>query len=597
VTTWMLKQTYANIEQIANEMGIESLIAHILAIRGYRQKSDIDRFLFAERYDLASPTLLADMDKAVTVVAESIINGKSIAIFGDYDSDGIMSTVILHKTIQSLGGRSSYYIPERDGEGYGLNSEAIFNLRNQGAELLIACDNGISAIEQIGYANELGMQCVVLDHHDLQYTDEKDKVILPPAVAVVDPKRLDCNYPFKVYCAAAVCYRFAEALYQKMARDWQPLGNELLPFVTIATITDLVELIGENRIIVKKGLSQLSAARNIGLKALIDAVGLAGKDLGVYHVAYIIGPCINASGRLGTAYSAVELLLCDNELRAKELSNQLVALNITRKKLTEEGFQAAIAQITENSMENDKIIVIHCPDTHESVAGIIAGKLKEKYGHPVVVCAGNKDILRGSCRSIEGYNICAELSNCRDLLVSFGGHPMAAGLSLYPKNVTLLRRQLNDNCHMELDQMTSVVRIDKQYPVSDATISLANRLRIFEPYGNGNLPIYFADKDVQIVKIKLLGKEQQVVRLICRSKDYRQSVVAVAFNSRSRIEELIKNTWGEHTWNNLLSGKGRPIVLDLIYSIGTNYFNDKEHLQLQVIDFRLATIANEGSIK
>ncbi len=597
MATWMIKQTCANIEQIVSESGIDSLIAHILAIRGYSHKNDIEQFLYADRYDLASPMLLADMDKSVAIVATAIADGKLIAIFGDYDADGITSTVILHKTILSLGGRSIYYIPERDGEGYGLNNDAIFNLRNQGAELLIACDNGISAINQIAYANELGMQCVVLDHHDLQYSDNSDEMILPPAAAVVDPKRLDCNYPFKMYCAAAVCYRFAEALYQGIGKDWQPLGVELLPFVTIATITDLVELTGENRIIVKKGLSQLSEAKNVGLKALLNAVGLEGKKLGVYHIAYIIGPCINASGRLGTAYSAVELLLCDNESRARELAYYLVALNNTRKKLTEEGFQTAIAQIIESNMEKDKVIVIHCPDAHESVAGIIAGKLKEKYGHPVVVCAGNKEVLRGSCRSIEGYNICAGLNKCRDLLVSFGGHPMAAGLSIYPQNVALLRRQLNDECEMDLQQMTSILRIDKQFPVSETTLTLAKRLRIFEPHGNGNSSIYFADKDVQVVKIKLLGKEQQVVRLICRSNYYKQSVVAVIFNARLRIEELIKNTWGEHAWQNMLSGKGQPIALDMIYSIGTNQYNDTEHLQLQVIDFRASAINKEGSLR
>ncbi|MBR0376363.1 MAG: DHH family phosphoesterase, partial [Firmicutes bacterium] len=396
---WTLRQSSADIERLATSTGLEPVLARILAVRGFRDPQAVYDFLHPKNCTLADPSSFRDMDAALNVACHAIDTQKKCCVFGDYDADGIMSTVILIRTLQSLGADVSYYIPQRENEGYGLNDQALDNLKDQGIEVIFACDNGISAFEQAQHAAELGLTLVILDHHAVTVNDGIQQ--LPKAAAVVDAKREDCDYPFKEYCAAGLCYRFSEALFRRLNRDWSSLGEQLLPFATIGTVCDLVELIGENRILVSRGLPVLLESDNYGLQALIEANGLQDHHLDTYHVGFILGPCINASGRLDIADTAVELFLADNKETARRLATRLVELNQQRRQLTEEGAKIAFQMIEGQGLDNDKVIVLYCDELQESVAGIIAGRVKEKYYRPSVIIVGRGDLVRGSCRSVE----------------------------------------------------------------------------------------------------------------------------------------------------------------------------------------------------
>ncbi|MCR4962997.1 MAG: single-stranded-DNA-specific exonuclease RecJ [Firmicutes bacterium] len=588
---WTLRLAPVKSGELAQKLNIDPAIARILAVRGYYEPEAAKRFLVAEEQALASPWLFADMDKAVTVIAGALAQGKKITVFGDYDADGIMSTVILYKTLSALGGAPDFYIPQREQEGYGLNNEAIRRLQEQGTSLLIACDNGISALEQVAYANSLGMEVVILDHHDVPLIPDgqgKERQTLPEAAAVVDAKRQDCGYPFAHYCAAGLCYRFSQALYERLARDWQSLAAELLPYAVIATVCDIVQLVDENRCLVRRGLPALAKTENVGLQALLAAAGIAGKELNAYHIGFVLGPCINASGRMEMAGLAVELFLTEDRQKAERLAEHLVALNNERRSLTEQGSALAFGQILEQGYDADKVIVLYHPDICESVAGIIAGRIKEKYYRPAVVLAGKKEYIRGSCRSVEGYNIYMALNQCADLLQTFGGHPLAAGLAIAPENIGELRRRLNEICALTDEDMQAHYRIDKALPVEQATLSLAKQLQRFEPFGKGNPPVYLADRRLRLVKITLLGKEEHVMRLTFR-KGERGPWEAVCFNGKERLFDLLESRLPAGSCQRLLAGNClEPPMLDIIYTLNVNVFNNRETAQIQISDFRLS---------
>ncbi len=588
---WTLRVAPVKSGDLAQQLNIDPAMARILAVRGYYEPEKAKQFLTAEYQALAAPCLFADMDKAVTVTAAAMAQGKKITIFGDYDADGIMSTVILYKTLTSLGGCPSFYIPQREQEGYGLNHEAIRLLHDQGTSLIIACDNGISALEQVAYANALGMEVVILDHHAVPLVvDEQGREVqtLPEAAAVVDAKREDCSYPFVHYCAAGICYRFSQALYQYLAADWQQLEMELLPYAVIATICDIVELVDENRSLVRRGLPSLTKTEHVGLQALLVAAGIADKELNAYHIGFVLGPCINASGRLEMADLAVELFLTEDTLQAKQLAERLVALNNERRSLTEQGAALAFCQIAEEGYAADKVIVLYHPEICESVAGIIAGRIKEKFCRPAVVLAGKKEYIRGSCRSVEGYNIYTALNQCADLLQTFGGHPLAAGLSVLPENIPQLRRRLNDLCRLTDEDMQAHYRIDKVLPIEQASLSLAKQLKVFEPFGKGNPPIYFADQYLELVKITLLGKEEQVMRLTFRKGDA-GPWEAICFGGKEKLLDLLNSRLPAGSWQRLLAGKClQPPILDIVYILNVNVFNNRETAQIQISDFRLS---------
>jgi len=589
VSKWMLRQTTAAINDLAQEAKLDPVITHVLAVRGYRSAEDIHAFMEAENMPLADPYLFKDMDKAVALISDSIRQKKQIVILGDYDADGITSTVILYHTLASLGANVSFYIPSRDTEGYGMNNEALDSLHEKGAEVILACDNGISAFEQVEFATSLGMETVILDHHDVNLVDGIE--VLPRAAAIVDPHQSDCPYPFKFYCAAAICYRFSEAIYKALGKDWQNLGEELLPFATIGTICDLVDLAGENRTLVKKGLPAISASENLGLKALISASGIAGRSLDTYHVGFILGPCINASGRLEIADIAVELFLAEEEDKAAALAQHLIELNDSRKQITVDGTLMAIEQIQAKNIYEDRVIVLCTPHIPESIAGIVAGKIKEYFYHPAIVISGDstkKKDLRGSCRSIEGYNIFEALSSCSDLLKVFGGHPMAAGFSILPENVPLLQKRLNEECLLTVEEMEPLIQIDKVLPMDRATYTLAKQIEALGPFGKGNHKPNFAEKNVMICRIGFLGREEQVLKLYCLSGAKSGLIEVISFNGKDSLQNMISEKYTNEAWLNLIKGKSANIYMDFVYTININKYRDREYPQIHIIDFRIS---------
>ncbi|MCL1817211.1 MAG: DHHA1 domain-containing protein, partial [Clostridiales bacterium] len=460
-------------------------------------------------------------------------------------------------------------------------------LKNRQVELILACDNGVSALEQVIYANSLNISVIILDHHDLPQNEAGEQIFVP-AAALVDAKRQDCPYPFKLYCAAGLCYRFSQALYEYLELDWQGLEQILLPFAALATVCDLVELWGENRNLVKRGLQAIANSTNHGLKALIAATGLAGQAISAYHVGFRLGPCINACGRLDDAGQAVELFITEDEARATAMAVYLTGLNDKRKALTEEGTTIALEIIESQGLYNDKIIVAHCEEIHESVAGIIAGKLKEHFYKPVIVISGTKDTVRGSGRSIEPFHMYQALNACHELFINFGGHPMAAGFSLPLANVSLLRETLNRNCTLSEVEMQPLRRVDRFLPLSEATLQLAYELRALEPFGKGNQSVCFGDKEVKLLKISLLGANGQVLRLSLQSTGMRGQLEAVYFEGKEKLQELLLAGFGEQYWSNLLKGNQGGVYLDILYSLNINVYQGRESAQVQILDFRIS---------
>ena len=587
MSKWLLRRSTADVVAVARQAGVSPVLARILAVRGYHTPDDIKSFIDSKAHKLADPFLFADMDKAVAATLAAIDTGKRIAIYGDYDADGVMSTVILHYTLLSLGAEAVYYIPNRKEEGYGLNKNAIEVLAESSIDFIITCDNGISAIEEITYARSLGLEVVVLDHHAVIVDDEDKKLQhIPDATAVVDAKRLDCGYPFKHYCGAGICYRFSQAIYNKLHRDWRKLGEYCLPFVTIATICDLVDMTGENRDIVKLGLSRLRNCQQIGVKALLSASGLAGKDISEYHVGFILGPCINAAGRLDSADTAVELFLSEDPDVADEIAESLVEMNKDRRQLTENGAKRAFQLVKENNLAEKKIIVIYDEQFSESVAGIIAGKIKERYHRPAIVLAGEESQLHGSCRSVESYNIFEGLCGCSHYLNSFGGHPMAAGLTINAGCLDSFVEEINDKCTLSMEDLEPSFRIDCPLFPADASLDLCAEIALLGPYGKENPQPIFACKHLALEKISLMGKTDSVMRLFLRD-DRGKRCEAIDFRNKERFFNEIVGRFGESGLASVLKGTPLDIInLDLLYNLSVNTFNGRESVQIQVVDFR-----------
>ena len=585
----MLKQCSINLNQIAEELNISNTVAHLLYVRGYKTKEDMRSFLNAQNTILPDYSLFKGMEDALKCINSAINNHKKITVFGDYDADGIMSTVILVRLLKNMGANIDYYIPDRESEGYGLNCEALKHLKEQGTDIILACDNGIAAIEQIAYAREIGLVTVIIDHHDVQYKDGSlSEYVLPQADALINPKNPECRYPFKQYCAGGLCYRFAEAVIKSRNFDWEKFADDFLVLAAIATVCDLVELKEDNRFIVKKGLTIIKNTNIIGLNALIKACGLQEKTISTYHIGYILGPCINASGRLMIAGKAVELFLSDDGFKAYSLAEELIALNNTRKEITVEGTESVLNYIENNTeIKNDKILVIYDENVQSSVAGIIAGKIKERYHKPVVMLAGDSDIIKGSCRSIEQYNIFEGLSSVRHLLEKFGGHPMAAGISIKAENIKLLRQEINDKCPLSVEDMQPVIHIDKALNIYNADLAMAEAISVLEPFGKGNEKPYFADKNVIIRRINIYGKNENIIKLNCYKNNNNKAVEVTSFYLIDKLFSNIIAAHGQERLDALLKGQG-SLVIDLVYTIEINNYNDRLSAQLIMHDFRIS---------
>lgn len=512
---WMVYNKKADFQKIGSEFGIDPVIARLIRNRDIQDMKEIRSYLYGTLAEIPSPWKMKDMERAVQILQKKITQKKKIRIIGDYDIDGVTAICILLKGLKRLNANVDTYIPDRVKDGYGMHEQLIDKALEDGIDTILTCDNGIAAAAEIEYAKKEGLTVIVTDHHDIPFRDTEDGRIwiIPKADAVVNPKQNDCLYPNKNICGAVVAWKLIWALYERLGIDSDEIWD-FLELAAIATVGDVMDLQGENRIIVKEGLKKLSSTSFEGLKALICVNNLEGAEITAYHVGFVIGPCINASGRLDTAARSLELLLADNMEDAMKLADDLYDLNQSRKAMTEQGKEQAIQSIEENNLGKDRVLVVYLPDCHESLAGIIAGRIREAYNKPVFVLTKGADGVKGSGRSIEAYSMYEELVKCSDLLTQFGGHPMAAGLSMEEKNVELFRRRLNDNCTLTEQDLIPKIMIDVPMPISYLSKKLTEQLKVLEPFGKGNSKPLFAQKNLRAVGIRVLGRNRNVAKML-----------------------------------------------------------------------------------
>lgn len=511
---WMVAAKRADFKGIGERFGIDQVTARIIRNRDVIGEKAIEKYLHGSRKDFYSPWLLKDMEKAVSILQEKIENRNRIRIIGDYDIDGVMSTYILLESLRGLGCDVDMMIPNRITDGYGINEHLIEQAWQEGRDTIITCDNGIAAVTQIRKAKDLGMTVIVTDHHEVPFEDLEGgrKEILPPADAIVNPKQKACSYPFAGLCGAVVAMKVMEALYEKMAPEVD-LVDKMLPFAGIATIGDVMDLQDENRILVKEGLQRLHHTTNLGLQELIRVNNLEPENISPYHIGFILGPCLNASGRLDTAKRALQLLLADSREEAAVLAGDLKNLNESRKEMTAQGLEKAIEQVESTSMMEDTVLVVFLPECHESLAGIIAGRLRERYHKPSFVLTRGEEGVKGSGRSIESYSMYEKLCECKEYLTKFGGHPMAAGLSLEEENVERFRRKLNEQSGLTEEDLVEKVTIDVPMPIHYIRKDLVQELSLLEPFGKGNEKPLFTQKNLWVSQMRVFGKNRNVVKM------------------------------------------------------------------------------------
>lgn len=510
---WFIKMKKADFQAIAEKYHISPILARLIRNRDVIEEGEIENYLNGTTADLYDGMRMKDMGKAVAILAEKIQKKAAIRIIGDYDIDGVNATYILQEGLTNLGAHVDTDIPDRIRDGYGLNKMLIDRALDDGIDTIVTCDNGIAAREEISYGKEQGLTIIVTDHHEVPYleTGEGREYQIPDADAVVDPHQADCAYPFKGLCGAGVAYKLLQALYQSINRNHSEI-EYFIENVAIATVGDVMDLCGENRIFVRQGLERLKQTRNEGLKALIECTGVPVERLNAYHIGFVLGPCINASGRLDTAKRALNLLNAKNRSEAAILAGDLKALNDSRKEMTEKGVMKAMELIENTSLSEDKVLVVYLPDCHESIAGIIAGRIREKYYRPVFVLTRAEDGVKGSGRSIEGYHMFEEMCKCRSLFTKFGGHKLAAGLSLKEENVELFRKTINELSNLSEDDLTEKVSIDMQLPLPIISEKLILELDKLEPYGKGNPKPLFVEKNLRVISPRIIGKNHNVLK-------------------------------------------------------------------------------------
>lgn len=517
---WMVYAKKADFKQIASEYGIDQVLARIIRNRDICGSKDIDMYLNGKLNDIHNPHSMKDADKFVDIITKKIEEHKPVRIIGDYDIDGICSIYILFCGLKAAGADVDYVVPHRINDGYGINEHLIDNAINEGIDTIVTCDNGIAAYNQVRYAKDNGITMIVTDHHDVPFEikDDKKVYIVPLADAVINPKQADCDYPFKLLCGAGVAYKLISLLYDRLGLDKKEL-EDYIEFMAIATVGDIVDLIDENRIVVKYGLKHIAHTKNTGLRALIEECQLDINNISSYHIGFVIGPCLNASGRLDTARQAIELMLCKDNEKAHNMAKELIALNNERKSMTEQETQKAIELVENTGLLKDRVLVIYLKDCHESIAGIIAGRIKERYYRPTFVITNAEDGAKGSGRSIEGYNMYEEINKCKNVLTKYGGHPMAAGLSLAISDIDIFRKMLNDNAILTDEDLIPKMWIDVPMPVSYANIRLVNQLKLLEPFGKGNEKPVFADRNLYVKTASVIGKNKNVLRCQLETED------------------------------------------------------------------------------
>lgn len=511
---WVVAAKKADFNLIGRQFHIDPVIARLIRNRDVVGEEKIKEYLLGTIDTIPSPWLMKDMKKAVDILEKKIQQQVKIRIIGDYDIDGVTSTYILLKGLTRIGANVDTYIPDRVADGYGIHEHLIDRAESDKIDTIVTCDNGIAACAEIQMAKEKGMTVIVTDHHDIPYREENGerRVILPPADAILNPKQYDCLYPNKNLCGAVVAFKYITALYERFDIQKKEL-EDYYELVAIATVGDVMDLQGENRILVKEGLRRLPNTKNKGLQELIRANNLENSKITAYHIGFVLGPCINASGRLDTAARSLALLNAPTKEEAAKLAGDLTALNQSRKALTEKGKEEAIQLIETTELKNDRVLVVYLPECHESLAGIIAGRLREKYYKPAFVLTRGEKCAKGSGRSIESYSMYDELVKCADLMVQFGGHPMAAGLSIEEENIEKFREQLNQNCTLTEEDLRPKIVIDVAMPISYITKELVEQISLLEPFGKGNVKPIFAQKGLRVLDSNIIGKNKNVVKL------------------------------------------------------------------------------------
>lgn len=511
---WFVSAKKADFKEIGRQFDIDPVIARLIRNRDVTGAKAIQEYLRGTIQDIPGPELLKGMKEATSILKQKIREKKKIRIIGDYDIDGVTATYILIKGLERLGARADTYIPDRIMDGYGIHMPLIYKALEDGVDTIVTCDNGIAASKEIGFAKEKGLTVIVTDHHEVPFIEDNGErtYILPPADAVINTKQPGCPYPNKNLCGAVVAMKLIWALYDD-SHIPETEKEEFLELAAIATVGDVMDLQGENRILVKEGLKRLPYTKNKGLQALIRVTGLEGSRISSYHIGFVLGPCINASGRLDTAARSLRLLQCEDAGEAARMAGDLKALNDSRKALTEKGKDAAIQLIENTDLKKDLVLVVYLPECHESLAGIIAGRIREKYNRPVFVLTKGEKGVKGSGRSIQQYSMFEELVKCGDLLDQYGGHPMAAGLSLPEENVSLLRKRLNEQCNLKEEDLIPKVIIDVPMPISYISTKLVEQLSLLEPFGKGNTKPLFAQKNVKAINSHVIGKNHNVTKL------------------------------------------------------------------------------------
>ena len=583
---WVLLRKGADFEAIGKKYQISPRLACLIRNRDVIGEEAVDRYLNGTISDLYDGMLMKDMDKAIDILKEKILEDKKIRVIGDYDIDGVNATYILLEGLERLGADVDSDIPDRISDGYGLNRHLVERAYEAGVDTLITCDNGIAAADEIAYGKEMGMTVIVTDHHEVPF-DEHDgekRYRIPPADAVMDPKQPDCLYPFKGLCGAAVAYKLMEALWESMGKDSADL-DDLIENVAIATIGDVMDLEDENRIFVKEGLQMLRRTKNPGLKALIECTGIDKNSLNSYHIGFVLGPCINASGRLDTAKRALELLRAGTQKEADILAGDLKALNDSRKDMTEEAVKQAEEQVETTTISKDKVLVVYLPDCHESLAGIVAGRIRENYYKPVFVLTDAEEGVKGSGRSIDGYHMYEELNKCKELLTKFGGHRLAAGLSLPKENVGKFREMLNKNCTLTEEEMKEKVTIDMEMPFGCVTEGLVKELELLEPFGKGNTKPVFAARDVTLLGARILGKNRNVLKLQVQDVNGCR-IEAMLFHHVDDFLGKLEEQYGKTEVEALLKGRGRQIRISMTYYPDINEYMGEKTPQIVVTHYR-----------
>ncbi len=566
---WVVAAKRADFYAIGREFGIDPVIARLIRNRDVEGMDNIRAYLYGDVTQLPSPRLMKDEEKAVNILDEKIKAGKRIRIIGDYDIDGVTSTYILLKSLRTLGAQADIYIPDRVADGYGLHMQLIQKAYEDGIDTIVTCDNGIAAYEEIARAKSLGMTVIVTDHHEIPYEDGENgrTYRIPPADAVINPRQPDCPYPSKNICGAVVAWKLVQGLYEHRGFPGEA-AMEFLEFAAIATVGDVMDLQGENRIIVKAGLKALESTKNPGLRALKQANGLGEGPVTAYHVGFVLGPCINASGRLDTAQRSLELFLAPDGDTAARIAGDLTALNQSRKALTEKGREEARHLVEETAAGRDRVLVLYLPDCHESLAGIIAGRIREEYHKPVFVLTDSEKGVKGSGRSIEAYSMYEELVKCRDLLTQFGGHPMAAGLSLERDNVDAFRKRLNGNCTLTEKDLTPKIVIDVPMPFSYITRSLVDQLSLLEPFGKGNTKPLFAQKELRVLELRIFGKNRNVAKMQLSDGEGRV-MDGIYFGDAPDFEAFVKDRE----------------TISITYYPEIDTYNGRAHLQLVIRNY------------